>query len=171
MRVSCGARRLSSPPAPGSSTCEALDARRRSPSRPAEEFYARQLADQTGLTRATVRYELARLERLEFVLARRQGQEKLYRANGRHPLLPVLKQMVYKTAGLGDALREALVAVPGVQAAFIFGSVAEGTERATSDIDLFILGELDGDVLAKALHDGEGRLGREINVEIPDLLT
>ncbi len=133
-------------------------------SHPAEEFYAQRLTTMTRLAESSVRYELGRLERLGLLVARREGREKYYRINDRHPLFPELKQMVYKTAGLGDVLRQAVGGTPGIDAAFIFGSVAKGDEHATSDIDLFVLGTPDQTVLASALHEAEGRLGREINL-------
>ena len=131
---------------------------------PREEYYARQLIQRTRLSETAVRYELSRLTRRGFLTSRKQGQEKLYRANDRHPLFPELKQMVYKTAGLGEVLRQAIETVPGVTAAFIYGSVAKGTERVTSDIDLFILGTADRPKLGKALREAEDRVGREINL-------
>src|SRR5438105_13462797 len=131
---------------------------------PPDEFYAQRLTTMTGLAESSVRYELSRLERLGLLLARKAGREKYYRINDRHPLFPELKQMVYKTAGLGEILRQAIGGVSGVDAAFIYGSVAKGGERATSDIDLFVLGKPEQPRLAAALHEAEGRLGREINL-------
>ena len=133
-------------------------------SHPAEEFYAQHLTTMTRLAESSVRYELGRLEKLGVLVARRAGREKNFRINDRHPLLPELKQMVYKTAGLGETIRQAVDGMPNIQAAFIFGSVAKGGEQATSDIDLFILGRPDQTRLAAALSEAEGRLGREINL-------
>jgi len=133
-------------------------------SHPAEEFYAQRLTTMTHLAESSVRYELGRLEKLGVLVARRAGREKNFRINDRHPLLPELKQMVYKTAGLGETIRQAVDGMPNIQAAFIFGSVAKGGEQATSDIDLFILGRPDQTRLAAALSEAEGRLGREINL-------
>ncbi len=134
--------------------------------RPTEEFYAQRLIALTRLAETSVRYELRRLERLGLLTSRREGREKHYRINDRHPLFPELKQMVYKTAGLGEVLREAIGGVTGVKAAFIYGSVAKGDERVTSDVDLFILGKPDQTRLATALREAEGRLRREINIAI-----
>ncbi|MGH2373800.1 MAG: nucleotidyltransferase domain-containing protein [Candidatus Methylomirabilaceae bacterium] len=131
---------------------------------PNQEFYAQRLTTMTELAESTLRYELRRLERLGILTARREGRERYYRINGRHPLFPELKQLVYKTAGLGDILREAIQEASGVETAFIFGSVAKGDERPTSDIDLFVLGKPDQTKLAAALREAERRLGREINL-------
>ena len=117
----------------------------------------------TRLAETSVRYELRRLERLGLLTSRREGREKRYNFNDHHPLFPELKRMVYKTAGLGEALREAIGGVTGLKAAFIYGSVAKGDERLTSDIDLFILGKPDQTQLATTLREAEGRLRREVN--------
>lgn len=132
--------------------------------RPGDEYYARQIAANANLGLGHVHRQLTRLEQLGLILSCRRGQEKLYRVNERHPLYPELKRIVYKTTGIGDVLREALAAVAGVQAAFIYGSVARDTERATSDIDLFILGVPDRAHLDAVLSEAEDRLGREISL-------
>lgn len=131
---------------------------------PGEEYYAQRLIAVTGLGEGSVRYELRRLEHLGLLSSRKAGREKLYQIDRRHPLFPELKQMVYKTAGLGEALREALAGQPGLEAAFIYGSAAKGGERPTSDLDLFIVGTPAHTELAAVLEEAERRLGREINL-------
>ncbi len=135
---------------------------------PTEEFYAQGLLAMTRLGETSVRYELRSLQRLGLLTSRQAGREKYYRINHRHPLYPELKQMIYKTAGLGEALRQAIGGVTGVKAAFIYGSVAKEDERLASDIDLFILGKPDQVRLAGVLREAEGRLSREITTAIMD---
>lgn len=134
--------------------------------RPTQEFYSRQLARDTRRPLASVQREVGRLERLGLITMERRGKEKYYRLNERHPFFSELKRLVYKSAALGDVIREALTGVEGVEAAFIYGSVAKGGERPTSDIDLFVLGTPDQSKLAAALREAEGRLGREISLVI-----
>lgn len=75
--------------------------------------------------------------------------------------------MVLKTVGLVDVLKTALGS-DGIQCAFVFGSVAQGTAKAESDIDLMIIGNI-GLRKATSLLSGIGNtLGREIN---PHVLT
>lgn len=131
---------------------------------PQEEFYLRQLHRRSGQSLRAVQHELARLESMNLVTTRRQGRQKFFRANERHPLFPDLKRIIYKTSALGDKLREALTGIRGVQAAFIYGSVAKGGERGTSDIDLMVLGTPDPDGLTRALQDAEQELGREVSL-------
>ncbi len=51
-----------------------------------------------------------------------------------------------------------------ITCAFIYGSIARREERATSDVDLMIIGEVGLAELSSALRKAEKRLGREINV-------
>jgi predicted nucleotidyltransferase len=72
--------------------------------------------------------------------------------------------MFRKTAGLADVLREALEPLGrGVRAAFVFGSVAQGKERATSDVDAMVLGSASFENVVEALMPVRERLRREIN--------
>ncbi|MDI6772688.1 MAG: nucleotidyltransferase domain-containing protein [bacterium] len=131
---------------------------------PGEEYYAQQLMRLTGLSEGSVRHALRRLEDVGVLVARRHGRERLYRLNEHHPVAPELKQMVYKTAGLGDVLRVAVSQQPGITSAFIYGSVAGGGERPSSDLDLLVIGEPDREKLAAALEEAERTLRREINL-------
>ncbi len=66
--------------------------------------------------------------------------------------------------GVADVLRNALSSLSGsIRAAFIFGSFAEGGERAGSDVDLMIVGDVTPGEVVKALGPAQSSLGREIN--------
>lgn len=131
---------------------------------PSEEYYLRELARRTGQSLRAVQHELPRLERLEMVLVRRRGRQKFYRANEQHSLFPELKRVVYKTAALGDVLKDAIVSIAGIDAAFIYGSIAKGGERSGSDVDLMVIGDLDSDTLHRAIRKAEKQLGREVSL-------
>jgi predicted nucleotidyltransferase len=131
---------------------------------PTEEYYLRELSRRTGQSLRAVQHELPRLERLGLLLVRRRGRQRLYRANEEHPLFPDLKRIVYKTAALGDVLREALAGVKGIEAAFVYGSVAKGRERSGSDVDLLVIGKPDPDLLHQAVRKAEETLGREVSL-------
>ena len=75
--------------------------------------------------------------------------------------------MVLKTVGLVDVLQTALGA-NGIQCAFVFGSVAQGTAKAESDIDLMIIGRIGLRKVTTLLSGVGNTLGREIN---PHVLT
>jgi predicted nucleotidyltransferase len=109
--------------------------------------------------------ELARLERSGLITARRIGHQKHYQANPASALFGELHAIVIKTVGLAEPLRAALAPfASGITAAFVYGSVAKGTDRTQSDIDLLIVSDdvTYGDVFA-ALETTSRALGRKVN--------
>ena len=65
---------------------------------------------------------------------------------------------------LADVLREALAPLAKkIQWAFIFGSVAQGTERATSDVDVLVVGNASFAAVVEALSAAGNQLHREVN--------
>lgn len=75
-----------------------------------------------------------------------------------------------KTVGLADPLREALTPLAGeIDAAFVYGSVAKGTDSANSDIDLMLISDdLTYSDAFGSLEAASGALGRTVN---PTILT
>lgn len=129
------------------------------------ELHVREIERQSGLADATVRQELKRLSGLGIVEARQDGNRTYYHANTRHPLYPDIRNLVLKTDGLVEVLRAALES-PEIQFAFVFGSVAAGTETAESDIDLMVIGPISLRRLSKLLSGMATRVGREINPHV-----
>ena len=60
-------------------------------------------------------------------------------------------------------LTEALQKIKGVEIAFIYGSYAKGNEKASSDIDLCIIGTINEDILVRRINELEKSIKREIN--------
>ena len=81
-----------------------------------------------------------------------------------------LHGLIVKTSGLLGPLRAALAPLSArIHAAFVYGSVAKGTDRAASDIDLFVVAdELDYADLFAALQPVETELARTVN---PNLMS
>ena len=66
---------------------------------------------------------------------------------------------------MGGTLRRAIdKSRSPISLAFLFGSYARGTDDATSDIDLMVIGEVSGRELANLLSSPRHALGREVNV-------
>lgn len=127
------------------------------------EVHLRELARQSGLALKTVQSEVKKLTAAGLLASRRDGNRLLYRAESTHPLFPELRQMVLKTAGLRDALVEALKGVKGVKIAFVFGSLAAGAGSAGSDVDLMVIGDASLRTLSSRLRPAADKIGREIN--------
>ncbi len=131
------------------------------------ELHLREIERCSGLSIATVRQDLRKLARLDLVKSRRDGNRLYYRANQGHPLYQDIRNLVLKTAGLVEVLREA-IGWRAVRVAFVFGSVAKGMVGAESDVDMMVIGDLGLRELSGRLSGVSDRLGREIN---PHVLT
>jgi predicted nucleotidyltransferase len=95
----------------------------------------------TGVSSRSLQHEMARLEAFGMVQRERDGRLVRYRAVAGHPRWSVLREMVRQFAEPAELLRVALSEVPGLEAAFIYGSVARGDTHPGSDIDVFALGD------------------------------
>ncbi len=113
---------------------------------------------------------LQRLAETGLVRASMEGRQKYYQANADAPVFEELSGLVRKTVGLAGPLREALEPLGDrIQAAFVYGSVASGQDRADSDIDWMVVAEdLDYPTLFEALQSVERLLGRPVN---PNVMT
>jgi len=132
--------------------------------RPETAFYQKELADFAGTGLYAVQRELARLERAGLVSRAPRGNRVYYQANRGHPAFEDLKRVILKTVGLGEALRAALAPLSGrSRLAFIYGSVARGEERAGSDVDLLLVGDLSLREVSAVLGPVGRDLGREFN--------
>jgi predicted nucleotidyltransferase len=131
----------------------------------AGELHLREIHRQTGFALGTVTQDLGKLVKLQLVSSRRDGNRVYYSANQRHPLYPEIRLLVLKTSGLVDVLSEALE-TGNIQCAFVFGSVASGTENADSDIDLMVIGDISLRKVSSLLSAAGNQLGREINPHV-----
>ena len=133
-------------------------------------FYANEIIGLAGSGSGAVQRELARLESSGLVTAHRVGNQKHYQANPDAPIFAELRAIVLKTFGAADVLRAALQPLwSSVELAFVYGSLAKGTEHAGSDVDLMVIGVLPSNAeLLEALLPAQAQLGRAVN---PTLYT
>ena len=135
---------------------------------PERWFHVKELIRLSGLGSATVQRELARLEKGGLIETRRVANLKQFRAFSNSPIFRELRVIVLKTFGLGDVLRNALAPLaPEISVAFVYGSVAQNSDHATSDIDLLVVSDaLTYGQLLAALQPAETELARPIEVNL-----
>jgi len=134
---------------------------------PEAELHVREIQRRTGFNDRAIRQELEKLSRLGLITPRRDGNRLYYRAQKEHPLYSDIRSLTLKTSGLAEVLRERLD-VAAVQVAFVFGSIANGSEKANSDVDVMVIGQVRMRELTRMLSGTTEQLGREIN---PHILT
>ncbi|MBD3366925.1 MAG: toxin-antitoxin system toxin subunit [Candidatus Eisenbacteria bacterium] len=131
----------------------------------AQELHMRELERRTGLAIGTIQQELRKLEGMDLLAVRRDGNRVYYSANTAHPLYHDIRNLVLKTSGLVEVLREAL-STEDIDLAFVFGSVARGEEGAQGDVDLMVIADVGLAAVSAMLRGVSEKLGREINPHV-----
>lgn len=132
--------------------------------RPEKAWYASELARRMGVPSSSLQWELRDLSEAGILKSHRQGRMVYYQANADSPIFPELRGLLLKTAGLADILADALKPLTSkLRIAFVYGSIASGTEQSDSDVDLMVVGNVRPVDLALPLRGARESLGREIN--------
>lgn len=132
---------------------------------PERRFQSAELIRLAGSGTGAVHRQLQRLEQAGLVSVSRDGNQKYYAARKDAPIFQELHGLVVKTVGVVEPLRAVLASMADeIELAFVFGSVAKGSEHAGSDLDLLVVTDKLGyaDVYS-ALESAERTLGRTIN--------
>jgi uncharacterized protein len=97
----------------------------------------------------------------------RRGNQRSIRANPEFIFYPELLSIARKSFAVSEPLREALAPFADrITSAFVFGSMAKGTDRGQSDIDLIVVGYAPLLELSEALHLAEQGLMRSVNFSL-----
>lgn len=133
--------------------------------RPDRSFYTKEILRLTGMGVHTIKRELDRMEAAGILTRTKIGNQIHFQANSACQLYDELVSIVKKTVGVTDVLARALAPMAdNISVAFVYGSVAKGSERAKSDIDLMIVGDqLSYAELMGMLMPAEEILKRPIN--------
>lgn len=137
---------------------------------PERKFGSGELIRAVGSGTGAAHRQLQRLAGVGLVTVTRIGNQKHYQANPSSPVYPEVHGLIVKTVGLVEPLRASLGPVAkDIEVAFVFGSIAKGTDRAQSDIDLLVVSDKLGYAeIYKKLQAAEKVLARTIN---PTVLT
>ena len=117
-----------------------------------------------------VQREVERLAGCGLLAVDAAGRQKRYRANRDAPIFDELCSLVAKTMGVVPALADAVNASDdAIRLALVYGSVARGSDRADSDIDLLLVSDsMSLEEVFAFLAPVEDQLGRKIS---PTLYT
>jgi len=132
---------------------------------PDRSFFANEVIAHANSGTGAVQRELARLEAAGLLSVKRLGRQKHYQANPAAPVFAELRDLIMKTSGLADVLREALSPVEKkIHGAFVYGSMAKGEATSASDVDLMIVSDgLRYSDVYGALEEAGSRLQRKVN--------
>ncbi|MEA2977844.1 MAG: hypothetical protein QOF19_3364 [Alphaproteobacteria bacterium] len=137
---------------------------------PDQKFYGSEIIRLAQSGSGAVQRELAKLTKAGILNVASSGNRKVYQANKQSPIFKELRGIILKTVGLIEPIRRALDKFKGkIDFAFVYGSIAKGSDTARSDIDLIIVGnELEYSEVFGTLQKAEQALHRPVN---PNLMT
>jgi predicted nucleotidyltransferase len=137
---------------------------------PARRFQSAELIRLAQGGTGAVHRQLTRLSAAGLITVTRSGNQKYYQARPDSPVFDELHGLVVKTVAIVEPLRRALAPLTHeIHAAFVYGSLAAGTDRAASDVDLMVLSAAVRHAdLYEILQAAEAELARSVN---PTLLT
>ena len=132
---------------------------------PERSFYLSEIVRNVHSGTGAVERVLSRLQRSGLVSIERIGNQKHYRANRESPIFEELRSLVIKTVAVAEPIRKSLRPYSDkIKTAFVYGSVAKGTDTASSDIDLMVIGdELNYSELYSASQNAENSLRRKVS--------
>ena|SRR2546430_2754404 len=129
--------------------------------RPDRRFYVREIARSAGTSPSSLQRDLAALTAHRVIERHENGRQVYYQANLNCPIFAELKGIVTKTFGVADFMRKLLRPhQKHIRAAFVFGSIANGTEAPGSDVDLFVISDVPPSQLGIDLGKVNLELGR-----------
>jgi DNA-binding transcriptional ArsR family regulator len=134
---------------------------------PEAALHVRELARATGASPGSLHRELRTLADLGLLERMEVGRQVHYRANRACPVFEELAGLLRKTSGLADVLRDALEPLSErIVVAFIYGSMAAGSEGPRSDVDVMVLGQAGFAEVVGVLAPTQEMLGRDVNATV-----
>jgi len=133
---------------------------------PRKKYYLRELERILGHSAGSIRRELLKYQTDDLFKTEKVGNLLYYSLNTNHPLYKELKSIVFKTVGVEGSLKKELSSMEKIKICLIYGSFASEQYKATSDIDLMIIGNPATSELNERIARLEKRLKREINTTV-----
>ncbi len=131
---------------------------------PGKQFYTRELARQLKASEGSLHRELTALCRAGIIRKTKELNKVYYQAQTESPIYNDLYNIMAKTVGLVDVLANALKPLSKkIKVAFVYGSIAEGSAKANSDVDLMVIGSSSFGQVVNVIGDAQEKLGREVN--------
>lgn len=133
---------------------------------PSREWSLDELAGVLRAAPSSVHRELGRATDAGLLIRDASQRPHKYRAAADSPAYEPLRELLERTVGVSDRLREALTAVGGVEAAAIHGSWARGKVGPTSDIDVVVVAQGDGREARRAIRGICREAGRDADITV-----
>jgi predicted nucleotidyltransferase len=134
--------------------------------RPERRLHLRAIQEHTGMGTGALQRELGRFEALGLVRRVEEGGKVYFDPVLDHPSWAAFRTLLREHGDPVEVVREVLRDVPGIRAAFVFGSTVRGTSRPGSDVDVLIVEEgMPAAAIGRAMIEAESLLDRPLDVK------
>jgi len=133
---------------------------------PEEQFHVRAIVRAVKAEINAVRRELAKLENMGLLRKRQSGNRIYYKADTSHIYYSELLAMVAKEDGVGSLIIKNAKEIGTLKFAVISLAFLKGRKSSVLDVDVFIVGDVNGDVIKRVISMGEREMGVEINYSV-----
>ncbi|MEN9389091.1 MAG: hypothetical protein RLY61_175 [Candidatus Parcubacteria bacterium] len=133
---------------------------------PSTPFHVRALVRAVGTEINAIRRELNRLTKLGLLKRRPSGNRVYFTVNTASYYYPELLSLVSKEMTLGLKIISSAKQLGGVKFAVLSRAFSRGRQSSLLDIDLFLVGSLNLEVLEKIIAEEEKNLEKEIHYSV-----
>ncbi len=133
---------------------------------PSTPFHVRALVRAVGTEINAIRRELNRLTKLGLLKRRPSGNRVYFTVNTASYYYPELLTLVSKEMTLGLKIISSAKQLGGVKFAVLSRAFSRGRQSSLLDIDLFLVGSLNLEVLEKIIAEEEKNLEKEIHYSV-----
>ena len=131
---------------------------------PHKKVYVNALQRQLNVDKRNLVKKLKELTAEGILQDEKEANLRYYSVNESYPLYKEYKRIILKTAGLEKKLKDILKKEKKVEEAYIYGSYAEDSMDAKSDIDLLVIGNHSILSLQRKINKLEEEIDRQINI-------
>jgi len=136
---------------------------------PDKEYYINEVAKIIGTSSGTTQRELEKLVFSGLLQKEKKANIAYFRIDKSNPILADLKKLIGKTIGLEYILKQELEKFSNIKFSFLFGSYVNGDFKNDSDIDLYVIGEINENDLYSVVKKTEKIIKRNINYHLSSL--
>ncbi|HOD01600.1 MAG TPA: hypothetical protein PKH50_02695 [bacterium] len=133
---------------------------------PRRGFHVRAVERQVKAEINAVRRELDNLFEIGLVTRRQSSNKVFYQINIEHPFYRDLLSLVAKEEGVGAAIIKNERKIGNIEYAVLSLAFLRGRKSTALDVDLFIVGDVNLDILQNIVKEEESKTGREINYSV-----
>ncbi|MBW6441423.1 winged helix-turn-helix domain-containing protein [Patescibacteria group bacterium] len=136
---------------------------------PKRGFHIRAIVRQVGAEINAVRRELDNLFDINLVTRRQSSNKIFYQIETTHPFYSDLLSLVTKEDGIGAEIINKQKHLGIVEYAVLSLAFLRGRKSTALDVDLFVVGNVNLDVLKNIVMEEEAKMNREINYSVMTL--